>query len=207
MNFFAHAVLAGRIRAESGHVFGAMLPDLAQMAGGRVEGSRLDSVTEGARVHREMDAVFHALPAFRGLCREGARLLRAAGVRRGISLGVAHVSIELTLDGWLAEIGGVPDFYREALTAGTDLAHEVVWRGDMKGPRLAEVCRRVGEAPIPERYRDPDFVATRTVRALAARPRLALSRDEEIALAKVIRTHRASVREAAPALLAAVAQA
>jgi hypothetical protein len=206
VNFFAHAVLAGRIRAEPDFVFGAMLPDLSRMAGGRIERGGSRGVQDGSDIHHAMDSVFHDLPEFLRLCREGTALLREAGLRRGIALGAAHVSIELTLDGWLAEHGGVPDVYREALAVGRHLSHSVSWRGVGSGGRLAEVCWRVNEAPLPEAYAEADFVAARTARALAGRPRLALDAREEAALGDAIRAQQVSVRAAAPGLVAAVAQ-
>ena len=117
------------------------------------------------------------------------------------------VSIELALDGWLAESSGVPPRYREALDGVAAYAEAIVWRGPPRPDRLLEVCARVTAARVPARYAEPDFVAARTVRALASRPRLALTGPEIAGLERAIADQQPRVRAAGPALMAAAAAA
>lgn len=210
MNFFGHAWLAAR-RAQAcpAFVLGAMAPDLLAMAGRRAEaraavgraarGDGGGGLTRGVAFHAATDAAFHAAPTFAALQREAVGVLREAGVRRGHARGVAHVGLELLLDGWLVRAADAPEAraYREALREAR--------RGDAAG--LADVCRRLQASPLPEAYADPQEVARRVVAVLARRPRLALAAGERDAAASWVQGAARRVEADGGALLAEVERA
>src|SRR4051812_40545259 len=103
MNYFGHATVATRLHAAPppGVALGAMLPDFFSMCGARP--TRIDDATiaAGVELHHATDAAFHQLAPFSGLVRELSERLTAAGVSRGPMRGVAHVAVELFLDGTL----------------------------------------------------------------------------------------------------------
>jgi hypothetical protein len=201
VNFFGHAWLAARQGdASPGFVLGAMAPDLLAMAGRRREARAAvagataapqTSHARGVRFHAATDEAFHAAPTFAAAQVEAAAALRAAGVRRGPARGVAHVGLELLLDGWLAREAGVPELYPCALR------HEI--RRDAAG--LGAVCRRLAVSPLPEAYADPAEVARRVAAALGRRPRLALAAGERAAVAAWARKARRELATRAPAML------
>lgn len=201
MNFFGHAWLAaGCAGADAAFVRGAMTPDLLAMAGRRGEARAAvvaartaedGAHARGVRFHAATDAAFHAAPRFARLEAWAAAALRGAGLRRGPARGVAHVGLELLLDGWLVREAGVPALYREALAG----AHAG------EAPGLDAVCRRLAASPLPGAYADPAEVARRTATALARRPRLALAPGERDAVAAWCREAADRMTRHAEALL------
>ncbi len=173
MNFFGHAFLAAERRADATFVLGAMLPDLVGFAGEPAERWLQHAAGDGVRFHRATDSVFHRARAFGAFCSGHAGALQRRGVRRGPALGVAHVAGELLLDGWLAGECGEPELYRCALATAPALL------GAGASDALLAVCARLAAAPVPKAYADAVFVCERVVRALASRPRLALSAAEQ----------------------------
>jgi hypothetical protein len=202
MNFFGHAWLAAKRHDAPAFVFGAMLPDLAGMLRLRVETVRDRSLEEGRRFHLATDAAFHRLPAFGRLNRASTRALREAGLRSGPARAVAHVGLELLLDGWIAECHGTPALYQPALSQGPSLLRSVVFRGRQDPAPLADLCRRIAGARLPpEDWCAPERLAARLVRILAPRPRLALVASELPALRIWAAESRAAVAAEAPRLL------
>ncbi|HEY5242005.1 MAG TPA: hypothetical protein VIJ22_11090 [Polyangiaceae bacterium] len=127
MNFLLHHHLAWRDLGRPEAAAGAMLPDVWRMADRRARTRSVDpertvgtvrAVTEGIAHHLEMDAWFHAAPAF--TCGEVAArdaLRRAPGVAK---LGLfAHVTWELCLDGALLRRVGLQR-QLDALRASVD---------------------------------------------------------------------------------------
>lgn len=176
MNFFAHAVVASWHSDNARFVLGAMLPDLVGMAGVRLHSASDTEVQRGIDLHYATDAAFHAAPIFTGFCAEAVAHLTELGVERGTARAVAHVGVELTLDGVLST-----DTERRALYAA---ALDVAVSGGLDGklaitpaedlPRLTAGLGRLARAPIPEAYADPSVVADRLRMILAPRPRLAM---------------------------------
>jgi hypothetical protein len=201
VNFFGHALVALRRSRDPAFVLGSMLPDLAPMAGLRVRAVDHAIAAAGHALHHTTDAAFHQSASFRELTAEGTRALRDAGVRRGPALGAAHVGVELLLDGWLAERFGVPAVYRESLIGARRVAQGVRWRTRLGSRPFAEFCVRLAEAPVPERYRRPDFTSERLTRVLARHPRLALLPLEQRATAIWLRSASLRVAGAVDALL------
>ena len=202
MNFFAHACLAAEHRPEAAFVFGAMLPDLASMAGLRVTHVAHAAADAGRRFHYRTDAAFHGAERFQSLCTAATRALEAAGLRRGPARAIGHVGVELLLDGWLAGERGIPSLYGEALALGPALAPDLRFRGSGDGALLLELCERVGAAPLePGAWCEPERLTARLVRILSRRPRLAPEASELPALRAWAVDARGTVARAAPALL------
>jgi len=174
VNFFGHAAVASWSGAAPGVVLGAMLPDFATMCGGRIASAGDDVVTRGVALHHATDAAFHTLPVVTGLMRELDDELLARSCARGPRRAVAHVGVELLLDGELTD----EPSYRAAYLAG--LAHEpdVTWRDTDAAPRFAALLDRLRARGIPDDLRSPAAITTRLRHILAPRPLLAASPDD-----------------------------
>jgi acyl carrier protein phosphodiesterase len=174
VNFFGHAAVASWSRAAPGVVLGAMLPDFATMCGGRIESAVTEDVTRGIALHHATDAAFHTLPVVTGLMRELDGQLAERHCGRGPRRAVAHIGVELLLDGELTDDPG----YRAAYLDG--IAHDAVlhWRDPEAAPRFATLLDRLRTRGIPEDLRSPDAITTRVHRILAHRPLLAPSPDD-----------------------------
>jgi acyl carrier protein phosphodiesterase len=174
VNFFGHATIArteGSLRGEPGYVLGSMLPDFASMAKLRLAGVDDPVIEAGVGLHHRTDVAFHGAPTFVRLMHAAQDELEDEGLGHGSAMAVAHVGVELLLDGCLADQLGVDESYRQALA--TENA-AINWRQADGTSRWEYMRARIAEAPFPEGYKDPDFVATRLIRILAARPRLAI---------------------------------
>jgi len=223
VNFFGHAWLAAGRNADPRFVLGAMLPDLAPMAGLRLRGANDAALSAGIAHHLAVDAAFHALPAFQMLAADAARELRRAGLRRGPARGASHIGLELLLDGWLARRCGVPGAYRAALVQAPQLgallrfapghrfrAQSATAHRGATGATggmawtFPELCRKLAASPLPEAYAEPGFTAARVAAALARRPRLALTPAERSACAVWLRPTARTLSATAEALLDAV---
>jgi acyl carrier protein phosphodiesterase len=176
MNFFAHALVASWRSVEPRFVLGAMLPDLSSMIGVRITHAADAELERGIQLHHATDAAFHSAPIFTGLCSEAIEALGALGVERGCSRAVGHVGVELLLDGSLSGDRSARQTYRDALAVAElpdfdRLVHTVEPSGSV---RLRAGLVRLAAAPLPEAYREADFVAQRLRGILASRPRLAM---------------------------------
>jgi hypothetical protein len=195
MNFFAHAVIASRIRPEPRFVLGSMLPDLAGMAG--IDASAGDvcslvdvALAEGVRFHGFCDDVFHSSRAFGEIMLWSRADLKAHGLPRGPTLAASHVGAELLLDGWLAEDCAGLEAYHEALALLDAEPSSFLdpWLGSNEWRRLAE---RLRDGTLPKGYRAVEFVAELLERILARRPRLRLDRHG----AREVRRHLPALRQ------------
>jgi len=203
MNYFGHACLAVEARPEASFVFGAMLPDLASMAGLRVASVAHAAADDGRRFHHATDDAFHRAERFQSLCLAATRALSLAGVRRGPARAIGHVGVELLLDGWLAAEQGVPARYGEALALAPRLAPAITFRLAADAAPLLELCERIAAAPLtPTAWCEPERLAARLVRMLARRPLLALQASELAAVRAWAASARDEIARAAPALLA-----
>lgn len=178
MNFFGHAAIATWSAPASGAapaiVLGAMLPDFATMCGGRIASADEAEVTEGIALHHATDAVFHTLPVVTGLMRELDDRLVHGGCARGPRRAVAHIGVELLLDGVLLD----EPAYRAAYLGG--IAHDpaLSWREPETAPRFAILLERLRAHGVPEDLRLAEAITTRVHRILAHRPLLAPSPDD-----------------------------
>ena len=182
MNFFGHAWLAALRRDDAGFVLGAMLPDLAPMAGLVVAAIDDPDVAAGLAFHLTCDSAFHRAPAFNSLVVSASLAMQDSGIRRGPARGSAHVGVELFLDGWIARIRGVPEAYRAALAAAPQLAPRIHFEDEGRAApgalSLEALCGKIAASELPEAYGDPRFTAERIARVLSRRPRLALTEPE-----------------------------
>lgn len=193
MNFYAHLSVAMRLGHRPATGFGAMLPDLVRMAGVNMPGDLPEAVATGVWLHHRTDEAFHGHVAFV----EGSRALRAELDRinelsAGAARAIAHVGWELLLDGVVAA-GDPPTVW----TAAWDAA-------DRHGIDLAGLAGHLRDPSWPRRYGDPQWIAERLVRILAARPRLAFSPAQRAAVADALALTAASVASAAPRVMAEV---
>jgi hypothetical protein len=186
VNFFAHTVLAARRRDDLAWLIGSMAPDLASMGGLRLRrGPARGALAEGIAFHHRSDDAFHGAPIFLALQKEARIELVARDVGLGAAMGIGHVGVELLLDGCLVARHGVSPSFRAALGGAAAVADELDFRADdpvSARSRWRELCGRLVAAPVPERYREPAFVAERLIRILARRPRLAVSAGREPAV-------------------------
>lgn len=178
MNFYGHLVIGLRIDADPSFLLGTMLPDFASMAGLRLSASSHPTMSAGIGFHHDTDAAFHRAPIFTDMTAAGVEALEGAGITRGTARAVAHVGLELLLDGLLVEQADGPGEgpYREALRQALSpslQAHIETDRG-AGDPRFTTLIQRLSDAPVPAGYREPAFVAERLQHVLARRPRLAM---------------------------------
>lgn len=104
MNFFGHVVVATWLPDADGRTaLGAMLPDLLGIAGLRGVEPRDPEVARGLELHHRTDDVFHASDAFVTLQASLRAALEAGGLQGGPARAVAHVGVELLLDGALLD--------------------------------------------------------------------------------------------------------
>jgi len=176
MNFFGHACVAIARSDSPRFVLGTMLPDLASMASLRLGGMGDSELAAGVALHHHTDRLFHGAEAFRKLCESALRDLESAGVARGAARAVGHVGSELLLDGILSVDVHARATYARALEVALHdrIERDVGFQGAANPGRLRHVLERLSDAPLPEGYRDVDFVYARLESLLARRPRLSL---------------------------------
>jgi hypothetical protein len=179
VNFFGHAAVAAWQSPEPGFVLGAMLPDFAAMIGARPPNAEHAALAAGIRHHHFTDQVFHDAADFRGLVTEAFEDLLARGVRRGSARAVAHVGVEILLDGVLARDAASRRAYLGALGAAGSLCSFVVWRDASERARFDALRAGLEARGITTEHAAPDAVVFRLSRALARRPRLALDAVDE----------------------------
>jgi len=200
VNFFGHAAAARRIDDDPFFILGAMAPDLLPLCGAVPSAATSPRVAGGEAHHHSVDLLFHHNPAFTTLASWASQALRELGLHRGAARGAAHVGIELLLDGVLATETRARAAYTRSLAMAETTCTPFVWRDELSGSRWQTLVVRLRAGPVPEAYRDPDFVADRLLGALARRPRLALSAVEAITLRRFLPALGARVSAAAHAL-------
>ncbi len=203
VNYFGHAAVASWSASEPipgqpggpahpGLVLGAMLPDFASMSGARIASSEDRAVTAGIALHHKTDGVFHTLPVVTGLMRELDAILDHHGCARGPRRAVAHIGVELLLDGVLLD----EPRYRESFTRG--LAHDapITWRDPGDDALFARLLARLRSYGVPDDLRRPEAITHRLSRMLAHRPLLAPSPSD-------LRAIGASLVEVQPRIIVA----
>jgi hypothetical protein len=192
MNFVAHSHVALRCAGANWEAaFGAALPDLASMTGGRIERSLLSpGVSEGVLLHHRADGAFHALAAFRtgsGQIRDG---LLEAGVAIAPARAIGHAGYELLLDGCLLTRPGVQEEFTRVLAGAPDVAEAVSPVDPLRWRDLVAAMR-------DERwwlgYEDPRLVARGLHRRLQSRRLLRFSEADLPAVAAVLAAARPAV--------------
>ncbi|MGO9557753.1 MAG: hypothetical protein ACLPQS_11915 [Acidimicrobiales bacterium] len=185
MNFVAHSHVALLCDGDGWEqAFGAALPDLASMAGTRIDRSLLSPAVEaGVVLHHRADKAFHALETFRtgsGKIRDG---LLAAGLSTGPARAVGHAGYELVLDGCLLTRAGLEDEFAEVLARAPDVT-AAVSSAERGGWRALFAAMRDDRWWLG--YREPHMVARAMHRRLGSRPRLRFSGTELSAVTSVL---------------------
>jgi hypothetical protein len=202
MNFFGHAVVARRVSEDPGFVLGAMLPDFAAMAGAKIRRIDDPEIAAGVENHHQTDRAFHDAPTFRRLCAAGGEALRARGLRHASSLAVAHVGIEILLDGALTDDVGACRAYLLAVEAGARDARgrAITWWAPEHGVRWDALRGRLLARGVPSDL-DPSLVCERLAIALARRPRLAFEARDRAAVEQWLRQTTPRVAESRDGLM------
>jgi hypothetical protein len=187
-------------------VLGSMLPDLTSMAQIRIERVLDAELARGVALHHETDRVFHSVPPFRALCEDALNVLESEGVSRAAARAVGHVGSELLLDGLLSDDRAVRAAYARALEIAIEhrFEHSMTWRGDADAAGLRKLLERLAVAPLPEGYRDPEFVYDRLHTILARRPRLALQAGDREPVLRWLRSASTRLQRDADTILAAL---
>lgn len=203
MNFFSHAAIAQRYSSEPLFVFGSMLPDFVSMVRARPPFVRGDTLEAGVRFHHATDAAFHELRAFRELCRWSVVELTARRVPRGPSRAIAHVGIELLLDGYLSQNEASRRVYLDALAAGcdADVRGDLAFQSSADAARFSELGRVLRERGVSCSV-SASLVLSRLRSTLAKRPRLAIPASDEPRVLEWVEMASARVVASAEPLLA-----
>jgi hypothetical protein len=204
MNFIGHLLAARWESPAAAFGLGAMLPDFASMAGMRVPGVRHSELAAGVAHHHRTDHLFHDGESFVALQRAAFQHLLEAGVERGPARAVAHIGVELLIDGLLLQ--GEPqlgDAYLSALAAFEQLPSDALPALDMAP--LTHLQQRLMHYGIPYDYADPALVTARLIRILGRRPRLALSTTAAASVGSIMPDLKERVVERLPALLDSLA--
>lgn len=170
MNYFGHAAVASWYSHEPGAALGAMLPDFATMSGTRLSEARDDGIARGIALHHKTDGAFHHLPPVLALMRELDDRLEAGGCARGPRRAVAHIGIELLLDGVLVAESTYRDIYLSALAHDTG---GIEFREPDDRTRFAALHSRLSSYGVPDDLARPESIVHRLQRMLAHRPLLA----------------------------------
>jgi hypothetical protein len=197
VNFFGHAAVASWSSDDPGVALGAMLPDFETMTRTRLARAEDPAVTAGIELHHATDAAFHRLPAVTALMRELDGHLVARGCARGPRRAVAHIGVELLLDGVLVD----EPRYRGAYTRALARDAELSWREPGDALRFAGLLARLRAYGVPDDLRRPEAVAQRLARILAPRPLLAPSPGDLRAIRAALDAHRPRVEAAAETVL------
>lgn len=198
VNYFGHAAVVAT--SASGVVLGAMVPDFSTMSGARIAGTSDPDVATGIALHHATDAAFHALPTVIALMRELDARLERLGCARGPRRAVAHIGVELLLDGALVD----DPAYRDGYLRG--LAHDaaITWRDAGDGERFATLLARLRGYGVPQDLRRPEAIVYRLSRALGHRPLLAPSANDLVAIATAIADHQPKVVASAMDVMASI---
>ncbi len=200
VNFFGHAAVASWKNCRGGLSLGAMLPDFGTMCGARVTGTSDAEVAAGIELHHLTDAAFHRLAPVTGLMRELDARLDRAGCARGPRRAVAHIGVELLLDGVLVDNAD----YRDAYILGLEYDAPLTWRDDGDDLRFSTLMSRLRAHGVPDDLRRPEAIAKRLARMLAHRPLLAPSPSDNAVIVVALIEHKPRVEIAADTVLRAL---
>jgi hypothetical protein len=200
VNYFGHAAIASWQNRRGGFPLGAMLPDFSTMCGVRVAGTPDTDVAEGIALHHLTDKVFHALPVVTGLMRELDQKLERAGCARGPRRAVAHIGVELLLDGVLVDD---PE-YRDAYTLGVEYDATIDWREPDDRINFEGFLRRLRARGVPDDLKQPESIAFRLGRMLAGRPLLQPSPTDNAVIVVALVEHKPRVEVAAQTVMRAM---
>jgi len=201
VNFFGHAAVASWSDPAAGRAMGAMLPDFATMCRSRLGEPSDAMVASGVALHHATDAAFHRLAPVTALMRELDDRLAFLGCARGPRRAVAHIGVELMLDGVLVSEAG----YRACYLAGLDHGNRGVRWVDTEGPRYFEfLLERLRRHGVPDDLQRIESIAQRLQRILGHRPLLAPSPADMAAIVVAMREQRPRIEIAAETVMRAL---
>jgi hypothetical protein len=200
VNFFGHAAVARRRSEAAGFVLGSMVPDLAAMVRARPPASEHDELSAGIAFHHVTDEVFHDTPSFRRLSRDAFDDLVARGVGKNAARAVAHIGVEILLDGELVD-GETERAYLAALGESQRLARHLAWAGPREESAFVSLAKALEGRGVSRDHSAPETLTFRVTRALAHRPRLALRLSDEPLVRDWAEAARPLVAQAAEGLL------
>ncbi|MGE0397899.1 MAG: hypothetical protein AB7T06_14465 [Kofleriaceae bacterium] len=200
VNYFGHAAVASWSNRRGGFPLGAMLPDFSTMIGVRVNGTPDADVAEGIALHHTTDKVFHSLPAVTALMRDLDARLERGGCARGPRRAVAHIGVELLLDGVLVKD---PE-YREAYMLGVEYDASIDWREDGHRVVFEGFMRRMRARGVPDDLDQPEAVAFRLGTMLSRRPLLAPSPSDNAVIVVALVEHKPRIEIAARTVMRAL---
>jgi hypothetical protein len=215
MNFFGHALIAqrneaicrgGTIRAE--FVLGAMLPDFASMLRTRPPETSHDTLRAGLAFHHRTDDAFHGSQSFLEFSRHASSFLTERGLARGAARAVAHVGVELLLDGAFALETTANEAYLSAVESGltTQVTSHIHWpSGDVKA-KFQHLCHSLLQRGAYRSDTPAELVAERLRNILADRPRLAMDDAGQSVVRDWVVSQRSSIVSGAARLLVEVEQ-
>ncbi len=209
MNFFGHAVVATWRSPEPEFVLGAMLPDFASMLGVRPPAVVGDALVRGVEFHHATDRVFHESRTFHELEHHARHALRELGLPRSSTLAVAHIGVEMLLDGALVSDARGVAGYLSALNGAASVlksAPTILWNDDGLAKRFRRLTETLAARGISSKMAEPESVAFRVERALASRPRLRLPAGGEALVRVWAAGAAAGVEGASAAVLGEVAR-
>ena len=201
VNYFGHAAVASWSGTLPGRSLGAMLPDFASMCRARLDVPDDAIVAGGVDLHHATDSAFHGLAPVLALMRELDERLDRLGCARGPRRAVAHIGVELLLDGVLVDDAA----YRESYLAG--LGHDaacVRWRDADGSARFAILLDRLRTHGVPEDLRRVDSITMRLQRMLGHRPLLAPNASDLRAIASALAAHQSRVAVATDTVIRAM---
>ena len=213
MNFFGHALVAQRTEATRGSVraefvLGAMLPDFASMLRSRPPKVALDALGAGLTFHHDTDEAFHGSPSFLAFSRQASAFLADRGLSRGGARAVAHVGVELLLDGAFAAEITANEAYLSAVDCGLTepVASRIHWPDHALAPRFRQLCQNLKLRGAFPSDTPAELIAERLRGILANRPRLAMDEAGQSVVREWIMTARPMIVSGAPLLLREVQQ-
>ena len=198
MNYFGHAAVASWHSAEPAAALGSMLPDFATMSGAQLAEPTDEGIARGIALHHATDSAFHQLPPVLALMRELDDRLQAGGCARGPRRAVAHIGVELLLDGVLVEVAAYRDGYLAALEHDTG---GLRFREPDDAPRFTALHMRLRGYGVPDDLKRPESIVHRMHRMLAHRPLLAPSAADLAAIRTALVEHKPRVEVAAETVL------
>jgi hypothetical protein len=184
VNFYSHIAIASLYSTDVGLAFGAMLPDLASLVGGRPPKTHCPKITRGYALHHATDRSFHAQEAFRRAMMAESQNLQSLGVRRGTALGAAHVGLELVLDDALAEDEPTQILFQTTVAAAAPqaLCQSLEWDTAARAAQFETLRQRMWALATERPPLDGTLLTERLCRTLARHPRLAVRASDRALL-------------------------
>lgn len=200
LNYFGHACVTSQLEDDPRIVYGSMLPDFCGMAKAGPCKSADPKTSQGVSLHYEVDRHFHSAPLFLQYMARGAAELRQEGLSKGAARAIAHVGVELLLDGIYMETSAFCDPYLRALEVSQSVLATLNKPAGDRFSQLAKVASAVVQGGVPNRLRDERRVADLLFQILQRRPRIAFSRDKLPAVTTWLTAAKTDLRHDADAL-------